>query len=259
MKSKVLIFLFLIVLLFSGCDKDKEEEEIVDGDPFAGEVKTLTSNATGTLDGYDYEFWKNSTASGTMTVGSKGAFKCEWTSNGSGSNILFRSGKRFNATPQTYDKVGNITISYTADEYTPNGTSYLSVYGWLYTQGTTSNMVEYYIVDNYHGSYHPGMSGTEVADSTFTIPNEGTYKVYTRKMTNAPAIAGGGNYNFTQYISVRQEKRLSGTISVSEHFKKWNALGLDMSANLYEAMMKVEGYNSSGKAKITKNTLTVTK
>ena len=63
-----------------------------------------------------------------MTLGSGGAFKCEWTSNGGGSNILFRIGKRFGST-QNYKDVGNISITYNA-KYSPNGTSYLSVYGW---------------------------------------------------------------------------------------------------------------------------------
>ena len=78
-------------------------------------------------------------------------------------------------------------------------------------------------------------------------------------MKNAPAVAGSGLYNFTQYISVRTLKRTNGTISVSKHFEEWQNFGMDMSGKLYEAMMKVEGYQSSGNAELTLNNLTVTK
>ncbi|MDR0503337.1 MAG: glycoside hydrolase family 11 protein [Treponema sp.] len=215
---------------------------------FTGRV--ITGNERGTSNGYDYEFWKNANASGRMTLGSGGNFSCEWATNGSGSNILFRSGKRFGST-QTYSQVGNITIRYTA-VFTPGngGASYLSVYCW-----TQNPLVEFYIVDNYLGGYHPGSSGA--LKGTFTVNGEGTYNVYTREMRNAPAIQGSGVYNFTQYISVRTQKRTSGTISVSEHFRKWEELGLDMSGKLYEAMMKVEGYQNAGTAQLTENVITI--
>jgi len=209
---------------------------------------TIDSNERGSEDGYDYEFWKNNTASGKMTIGDEGTFSCEWHSNSGSSNILFRNGKRF-GNSRTHKQVGNITITYAA-KYNPYGLSYLSVYGW-----TQNPLVEYYIVDNYHGDYHPGRSGTK--KGTFTIEGEGTYDVYTRPMYSQPAIAGPGRYDFTQYISVRTEKRSSGTISVSRHFEEWQKLGMDMSGTLYEAMMKVEGYGSSGKAIITENKLTI--
>jgi len=242
MKYKSFLFLFLIILIFSGCKSDG-----------TGETKILiTSNERGTLDGYDYEFWKNNAGKGKMILGLAGTFKCEWENGGNGSNILFRSGKRFGST-QTYDKYGNITFTYNAD-YNPvsPGVSYLSIYGW-----TQRPLVEFYIVDNYLGGYHPGSSG--VKKGSFTIEGEGTYTIYTRDMKQQPAIEGSGRYDFTQYISVRSEKRSSGTISVTKHFDEWKKAGLDMSGKLYETMMKVEGYNSSGSAEITENTLTITK
>jgi len=237
MKSRYFILFLSLILILSGCDEDKGE-------------KTVTSNDRGTYDGYDYEFWSNGNASGKMILKSGGAFSCEWTNNGAGGNILFRSGKRFGST-QSYSQIGEISISYKA-KYTPNqgGASYLSVYGW-----TQTPLVEYYIVENYLGGYHPGSQGSY--KGSFTIPEEGTYSVYTRQMYNQPAIQGSGTYNFTQYISVRSEKRTSGTISVTKHFEQWEKLGLNMKGTLYEAMMKVEGYNNSGKAELTENKLTI--
>jgi len=237
MKTKFLCLFFITALIFSACGE--------------GEGPTITSNDRGTYDGYDYEFWSNSNASGKMTLGDAGTFTCEWNNTGPGGNILFRSGKRFGSS-QTHSSVGNISISYSA-KYSPSGggASYLSVYGW-----TQNPLVEYYIVENYLGGYHPGSNGSH--RGSFSI-DDGTYDIYTRNMYKQPAIQGSGLYDFTQYISVRTSKRSSGTISVSEHFKKWSSLGLDMSGSLYEVMMKVEGYNNNGTAEITKNTLSISK
>ncbi len=99
---------------------------------------TLTSNATGTHGGYDYEYWKDS-GTGTMTLNDGGAFSCSWSNI---NNILFRKGKKYNET-QTHQQLGNITMTY-ACNYQPNGNSYLSVYGW-----TSDPLVEYYIIESY--------------------------------------------------------------------------------------------------------------
>ncbi|MCL2186040.1 MAG: glycoside hydrolase family 11 protein [Treponema sp.] len=239
MKNNLFILVFLVFIIFSGCGEPPIE-------------RTVTYNQTGTHDGYDYEFWKNENATGKMIIGHQGTFRCEWTKNNntSNGNILFRSGRRFGSS-QTYKQVGNISFKYDA-LFQPNsgGASYLSIYGW-----TQNPLVEYYIVDNYLGGYHPGSGGTK--KGSFTIAGEGTYDIFTRDMKNAPAIQGSGLYNFTQYISVRTDKRTSGTISVTKHFAEWEKAGLNMQGTLYEAMMKVEGYNNSGYAEITENILTI--
>jgi len=239
--------LLLPLLFLTGCasggSSGNTEQPSIKGKGF-----TIYENERGSEDGYDYELWKNSTASGKMTIGEEGTFSCTWDSLSGSSNILFRTGKRFGS-PRTHAQVGKITFTYAA-KYSPNGTSYLSIYGW-----TQNPLIEYYIVDNYYGSNHPGSWGTK--KGSFTIEGEGTYDVYTRPMYQQPAIAGSGRYDFTQYISVRTEKRSSGTISVTKHFEEWQKMGLDMSGTLYEAMMKVEGYGSSGKAVITENSLII--
>lgn len=244
-KRFCLLLLFIPLLFITACASKSGASGT---EKKAASGFTISSNDRGTEDGYDYEFWKNSNAEGKMTIKDAGTFNCEWSSNGSGSNILFRMGKRF-GNSRTHKQVGDISITYAAN-YSPEGTSYLSIYGW-----TQNPLIEYYVVDNYYGSYHPGRAGTFKGE--FTIKGEGTYEVYTREMKQQPAIAGPGNYNFTQYISVRTEKRSSGKISVSKHFNEWEKLGLDMSGKLFEAMMKVEGYGSSGSAEITENKLTI--
>ena len=76
---------------------------------------TLTSNATGKIDGFDYEYWKD-TGNGTMTLNGGGTFSCSWSNI---NNILFRTGKKLGST-QTYQQYGNIVLDYACD-YKPNG------------------------------------------------------------------------------------------------------------------------------------------
>ncbi|UOQ50628.1 glycoside hydrolase family 11 protein [Gracilibacillus caseinilyticus] len=199
----------------------------------------VTSNDTGTHDGYDYEFWKDSGGSGSMTLNSGGAFSAEWSNI---NNILFRKGKKFDQT-QTHQQIGNISINYGAT-YQPNGNSYLCVYGW-----TVDPLVEYYIVDSWGDWRPPGAT----AKGTITVDG-GTYDIYETTRTNQPSIEGTAT--FQQYWSVRRTKRTSGTISVSEHFKKWESLGMEM-GNMHEVALTVEGYQSSGTANVYSNTLTI--
>lgn len=206
------------------------------GTVFADTV--LTDNATGVEDGYDYELWKDS-GNTTMVLTGGGTFSCEWSNI---NNCLFRKGKKFGAT-QTYQEIGNITVDFEAD-YQPNGNSYLCVYGW-----TKNPLVEYYIVESWGSWRPPGVDPM----GEITVDG-GVYDVYKSTRVNQPSIEG--NTTFDQYWSVRREKRESGTINVAQHFAEWEKLGLQM-GNLYEAALNVEGYQSSGKATILKNDLTV--
>lgn len=206
--------------------------------PGAVSAQTVTSNSVGTHGGYDYEYWKDS-GNGTMVLGNGGTFSAEWSNI---NNILFRKGKRFNET-QTHQQIGNISITYGAT-YQPNGNSYLTVYGW-----TVDPLVEYYIVDSWGSWRPPGASpkGTVTVDG-------GTYDIYETTRVNQPSIKGTAT--FKQYWSVRTSKRTSGTISVSEHFKAWERLGMTM-GKMYEVALTVEGYQSSGSANVYSHTLNI--
>ncbi len=199
---------------------------------------TITSNATGNIDGYDYELWKdNGTTS--MTLNGGGAFSCQWSNI---NNALFRTGKKYNET-QTHQQLGNISINY-ACNYQPNGNSYLSVYGW-----TVDPLVEYYIVESW-GSWRPPGSTSK---GTITVDGA-TYDLYETTRVNQPSIKGTAT--FQQYWSVRTSKRTSGTISVSDHFKAWESRGMKM-GKMYEVSFVVEGYQSSGKADVTTMSINV--
>jgi endo-1,4-beta-xylanase len=213
---------------------------------------TINRTERGTYDGYDYEFWTDEEGKGSMTLGEAGTFKCDWAGRG---NFLARSGKKFNST-KLHSEVGDISVKYNAENYAPagNGISYLCVYGWT-RAGNGAPLVEYYIVDNWLSVNRPPGSWEENRTKKGTITVDGDiYDIWQSQRTEKYSIEGIST--FQQYWSVRQTRRTNGTISVSEHFKKWESLGMKL-GKLYEVALCVEGYNSSGSAEITENTLLI--
>lgn len=201
-------------------------------------AETLYDNEIGTQDGYSYELWKDYGTT-SMTLNGGGTFSCQWSDIG---NALFRKGIKFDST-KTYQEIGNISIDYGCN-YQPSGNSYLCVYGW-----TTDPLVEYYIVESW-GSWRPPGATSK---GTITVDG-GTYDVYETTRVEQPSIQG--TTTFQQYWSVRTSPRTSGTISVTEHFKAWENMGMEM-GKLYETALNVEGYQSSGYADVYQNTITV--
>jgi endo-1,4-beta-xylanase len=183
----------------------------------------VCNNLSGRHCGYTYEYWKDQ-GSGCLTNQSNG-FSVEWTNV---NNLLGRKGLR----PGSRNNV----VTYQAD-YQPNGSSYLCVYGW-----TRDPLIEYYIVDSWGSWRPPGEEplGTVTSDG-------GTYELYRTERVNAPSI--DGTRTFSQYWSVRTEKRTSGTITVANHFNAWEGVGLSI-GSFYEVSMTVEGYQSSGTANV---------
>jgi endo-1,4-beta-xylanase len=175
--------------------------------------------------GLTYEIWTDS-GSACMTNTSYG-FRAYWD-QGDG-NYLARKGVR----PGSAEPV----VTYSA-EYSPNGNSYLAIYGW-----TRNPLIEYYIVDSW-GSWRP--PGTEKIGNVDS--DGGTYDIYRSERVNQPSI--DGTKTFWQYWSVRTEKRTSGTITVAPHFAAWEAFGLTM-GDFYEVSLVIEGYQSSGEADVT--------
>ena len=208
----------------------------------AEEEKTITKTEKGKHDGYDYELWnQDDKGEASMTLKDGGAFSCSWSGI---YNVLFRKGIKFDKT-KTHGEIGEISMSYDCD-YQPVDSSYLSVYGW-----TVEPLMEYYILESWGNWRPPGV------DPLGTIEmNGGTYDIYETTRVNQPSIEGPST-TFPQYWSVRTEKNTSGTISVSEHFKAWESVGLDMSGKLYEVSLVVEGYQSKGTTDVRENIITV--
>jgi endo-1,4-beta-xylanase len=74
--------------------------------------------------------------------------------------------------------------------------------------------------------------------------DDSVYQVIKNTRTNKPSIEGTAT--FDQFFSIRQSRRQSGTISITEHFKKWEEMGLQLGSNMYEAKFLVEAGGGKG-------------
>ncbi|KZS87222.1 putative endo-1,4-beta-xylanase B precursor [Sistotremastrum niveocremeum HHB9708] len=216
---KSLLFACVAVLGASATVVEREAKEL--------DVRSGTPSSTGTNGGYYYSFWTDGSGAVTYTNGPGGQYSVTWSGNAGN----FVAGKGWN--PGSAQ-----AITFTAN-YQPNGNSYLSVYGW-----TTGPLIEYYIVESF-GTYNPSSGGTHKGTVT---SDGGTYDILTSVRTNEPSIQGTAT--FTQYWSVRQQHRTSGTVTTANHFNAWKALGMNLGTFNYQ-IVATEGYQSSGTSTVT--------
>ncbi|KAF4978810.1 hypothetical protein FZEAL_4877 [Fusarium zealandicum] len=176
-----------------------------------------TSSSTGTHGGYYYSFWTDNPNIVTYQNLNAGQFSVKWS--GTGNHV---GGKGWNPGAAS-----------------PNGNSYLAVYGW-----TRNPLIEYYIVENF-GTYNPSTGAAKKGE----VNVDGSiYDIYVSTRTNAPSIEG--TRTFQQYWSVRRNKRSSGSVNTGTHFNAWSKAGLKLGSFDYQ-ILAVEGYNSAGSATMT--------
>lgn len=198
-------------------------------------AQTLSSNSTGTNNGFYYSFWKDS-GDASMTLGSGGRYTSQWT-NGTNNWV---GGKGWN--PGNSSRV----VSYSGNFGVDNSqNSYLAFYGW-----TRSPLIEYYVIESY-GSYNPAScsGGTDMG----SFQSDGaTYNVRRCQRVNQPSI--DGTQTFYQYFSVRNPKKgfgnITGTITFANHAAFWASKGMNLGTHNYQ-IMATEGYQSRGSSDIT--------
>lgn len=211
----------------------------------------FTSNSGGNvpLSGspYGYEMWTEGGNNNELTWyganrGGGAAFSAKWNN---AKDFLGRVGYFWNEN-KPYTAYKNIYCDYNytrSANGTGGGYSYIGIYGW-----SLNPMIEWYIVDDWFGDGIVGtaqMSRGAVKKGEFTVDGA-VYFVY-----QATRPAGSGNIKgskdpFIQYFSVRQTRRQCGTISVTEHFKEWEKLGMKLGDNMWETKFLVEAGGGTG-------------
>jgi endo-1,4-beta-xylanase len=195
------------------------------------------SNTQGKAGDLSWSLWSNTlSGSACITTFSTPAFSARFSNNG---DFLARVGLEWGNSGKPHDQLGTIKADFS---YKKNGSgggySYIGVYGW-----TTSPCVEWYIVDDRWGTmpfdaYNASLKGTAKLDGA-------DYKLFQNKTSGTGGSRCSGVSQWDQFWSIRQSARQCGTITVSDHFKAWEAAGLQM-GGLLEAKILVETGGGTG-------------
>jgi len=202
--------------------------------PLSVQAKTITNNYVGTHEGYYCELWKDY-GNGTMELEEgKVGFSCKWSNV---NDILFEYGMKCNQR-QTHQETGNISISYECsyESISEYGYTLAGIHVW-----TVYPTVEVFIVES-HDNWKPKADSSPLK----TIIVDGAeYDIYENYII-LPEMQ-----SYKQYLSIRREPRTSGTVSVSQHLRVLEALGVKL-GKLYQITFAFEGYQSEGSGELTK-------
>lgn len=198
----------------------------------AGTTKTGKS-VYGTANGLGYGIWTNGDG-GSITVWDNAhAFSASWAES---KDFLAHLGLDFRP-GKDWTTLGEIKAEFSeVKSGTAGGFSMIGMYGW-----TQSPCVEWYI--NEDAWRFGGGNGTSVEI------DGGTYYIRTLQTNGtggANACESGHTGTWAQMISTRKTARTCGTVTVSDHFKAWEAQGWKLGA-LTSVHINVEVGGGTGK------------
>ena len=133
-----------------------------------------------------------------------------------------------------------ITLNYDMDySFSEGSIAHFGAYGW-----TKNKQAEFIVTDGWYG-WRQG----EQIDPLETVEIDGAlYDIYVLSQFSMGGIMGTGD-GWYQYFSVRRENKteetsgsISGTITLSEHFKVWEKYGFSLDSNLYSASVSADAY-----------------
>ncbi|KAI3391039.1 hypothetical protein diail_8090 [Diaporthe ilicicola] len=185
------------------------------------EPDIVVGREIGKRQGYYWSNWSEGGISLRCNNGNGGSYSTQWSGAGG-----FVCGKGWSN--------GNGRVVNYTGTYTPTGPGYLSVYGW-----TQNPLIEYYVIES-HGDLAPNEPWTSKGNFT---SEEGSYEMFTSTRVNKPSIEG--TRTFQQYWSVRTEKRVGGSVTMSKHFDEWAKVGMKLGNHNYQ-ILATEGYTASG-------------
>ena len=244
MKIKIILFIGILLILgscflFYTLNESRKIEN----------QHIFTGNSSGPrpLPGshYSYEIWSAAGNDNRLIWygpdhGGGAAFRAEWNY----ANVFLGRVGLFWNEGKPYTSYDNLFCDF---EFTRSGlgtggsTSYIGIYGW-----SRNPLIEWYIVEDWFGQGvigPPRIGGGAEKKGEFEIDGS-VYFIYQATRVQQPSI--DGTATFLQFFSVRQTTRQSGTISITEHFKEWEKLGMVIGSNMYEAKFLVEAGGGTG-------------
>jgi endo-1,4-beta-xylanase len=264
MKKRTGICILLACCLLAACIATKRQEEqkvdVNSQNTKLTQWAVFTANSRGNqpLKGspYGYEMWTQGGNNNKLIwfgpdQGGGAAFRAEWNEP---NDFLGRVGFWWgNGGQYTEYKNMYADFNYTRSGRGTGGNySYIGIYGWARNPDAAKEedrLIEYYIVDDWFGNQWQSETSPITARTTggtelgIIIVDGAFYSVIKNVRIQKASI--DGTKTFTQYFSIRQTLRQSGTISITEHFKQWESMGLQL-GNLYEAKFLVEAGGGTG-------------
>lgn len=170
---------------------------------------------------YVYTWWY-SAGENSMTYYDDGSFSIQWSGDNVGNSFLGGVGLSFGYL-KSYSDVGqlgadfNFAKSGNADSY-----SYMGVFG-----SAANSTKEFYIIEDWFTKPNLEYLGEKQGEITV---DGATYDIYFNRIERKDKLGLG---DLLQVFSVRRTPRQCGHIDITAHFKKWDALGFNVSPFKY--------------------------